>query len=256
MGSRSATKTVLGSCVLGFCLWAGASSTATAQAPPAFAAVSIKRFQRTPGMRFPQNALQTDPAGIHAFAHNLRYLIDYAYGIEAYQLAGGDPSIVNPLYNLDASTSAPATDAQLRLMLRGALKDRFGLQLGKTTRLTPVVAVVVGPGGFKPLPPASPPPPGTMAMQFTSLPDMIGRLSPPVSHALGRMLVDATGLTGTYSIRIYLPFTMGTSGGRNVMQLDAHDIPPILKRLGLVLKPETISLTTYTIQNAHAPTPN
>lgn len=96
----------------------------TAQAPPSFAAVSIKAV--TASMGDGRWALRTDPAGVHAAALSLASLIGYAYGIEPYQILGGEKWMQTERFDVDATTEGPATTAEEMIMLRQALASRFG----------------------------------------------------------------------------------------------------------------------------------
>lgn len=252
--------------ILALCLSVTWATPAFAQTPPAFAAVSIKPFVWKPGVHGPNTVLRADPDGIHAWNRSLRDLIQYAYGLEPYQVAGGAPWTQQERYNLDATTIAPAAGAQLRLMMRSVLKDRFGLRLVKHIQPTSVLAVVVAPGGLKlPRPLAAdevaelkgPVPPNTFPYAFDSpheLATWLDRIQ--VSRILGGTVVDETGLSGRYDFVAPLPSTPITTQGIRGERIDWTALPSAIKVFGLELKRETIPLTVYTIANAHSPTPN
>lgn len=239
----------------------------SAQTPLAFAAVSIKPYQRTPGARLPPNGVEADPAGLRMYRQNLRGLICYAYGINKYQI--DPPGIVllsgAKLFTLEASTSTPATDAQLRLMLRRALAERFGLRLAIVTQPTPVLAILVAPGGPKltRLKPGEAPhptratPPGQDVFPVDGMSQLVMVLNGIGGwHQFGRRFVDETGLTGRYNIWFYAGTTVVISGGYASGRHDFSGVPAQLKKFGLELKPETIPMAIYTIKSVHPPTAN
>lgn len=236
----------------------------SAQSVPTFAAVSIKKLQ--PSMAVHLGPDRTDPAGVHFSRTSLRGLIAYAYGIKLYQIAGLQPGWMATVLVVDATTSAPATDQELRLMMRRALAERFGLRLSAAPKQMPVLALVVAPGGLKlkPLelgqdPTPGPPQPGALNFRVDSTQQLIRVLAMARIGNLffGRTIVDETGLTGRYNLSFYLresPTT--TPGGRPAIALDWRGMPAALKKVGLELKPKTAPMVVYTIESAHPPVGN
>jgi uncharacterized protein (TIGR03435 family) len=79
----------------------------------------------------------------------LRYVIALAYNIppamlNAYEgkVLSGPDWIRSEVYNIDAKAEMPATEAQLKLMLRALLEERFKLKVHRETREMPVYALV------------------------------------------------------------------------------------------------------------------
>jgi uncharacterized protein (TIGR03435 family) len=241
--------------------------TPAPRAPVSFAAVSIRKQER-PTIR----KVQSDPAGLH-MSGVLRQFIVYAYNIHDYQLAGGGEAIRSRSwtqfehFSLDASTDGPATDVQLRQMLQGILKTRFGLRLRVDSKPTELLALTVAPGGikFKPMGDGTPPPfsqaPNTRTLGFRTITELLSSLDTRVMvGGLGmpkKLIVDRTGLTGEYYIRLSLPAdTIAGPDGRQGFRIHWSELPAALDAVGLELKPETIPFETYTIEDAHEPTPN
>ena len=251
-------------CVL--LLVAAATAAQGPAAPPeAFAAVSIKPFHFVRGMVLPRNLIETDPAGLHWVQRNLRDVIGRAYGIEDYQLTGGDPWTRSYFFNLDATTSAPATNEQLMTMLRAVLVDRFGLKLAQGTKSTQALALVVDQGGFK----ARGLAPGEQARHviemtsnttqqpFETIQDLTAYLNRVGPYALkGRIVLDQTGLTGRYDMSITLPVTISGEIPHRRFSPGYEELPSALKKLGLDLQPVSVPVTFYAIESAHEPTAN
>lgn len=246
-------------------LWTGSAAGASAQAANSFGAISIKEFQRTSPMIIPRVLIRTDPGGVHATARNLRQLIEYAYSIEDYQLVDSDTWTRGKLFTLDATTSAPASDAQLRVMMRAALQMRFGLRLADTKSPTPVFALVIAPGGIKFRHLANGEKqirhisrPDTRIFAFTTTHDLVAMLDAVgAGRLLGRTLVDQTGLAGRFDIVFTMPQKPARMYGREGFMVDYRsELRPALQKIGLELRPEVVEMDTYRIQAAHPPTPN
>jgi uncharacterized protein (TIGR03435 family) len=235
--------------------------------PLTFAAVSIK-----PTTQRSAATVRSDPAGLRLSTYTLRQAIVYAYAIHDYQLEGGGEAMRSRSwtqfwhFDLDATTSAPATDAQLRAMLRNALKDRFGLALRQHTKPTTVQALVVAPGGIKFKPwddgVGTPPPPGTRPLRAVTAAGLVSmlntiRLIQWRWWPLKGTVIDQTGLTGRYRISVPLPADdVRLPNGVHGFQWHLSELPEALKEIGLELRPETMPLATYTIESAHEPTAN
>ena len=202
--------------------------SAQAQTPPAsapapkFAAVSIRLYQHgdvavgPPGQNFYSN-----PAGLHVFFSTLNDMICYAYSINRAQVTGGPrwamgyPGPYKSRYVLDAATSAPATEAQERVMLQNALAARFGLKMTIENQPVKVMALVVAKGGPK----LKRPKPGEIVPLFSwkrapdaetvrtgTTAELVKRLNQiGIAQIFGRFIVDDTGLTGKYDITIRIP---------------------------------------------------
>jgi uncharacterized protein (TIGR03435 family) len=165
----------------------------------------------------------------------LRRLILLAYGIQDYQLAG-DPSWVGAEhYDIQAKAEGSATVQQMEgPMLQALLEDRFKMMLHRETRQLPVYELAVASGGAKlkpskegvctPYSVNSPPPPAstpgehspivcgvriavdglnrTLEGHGVSMPALAANLSRAYNSALGRNVIDGTGLRGAFEIHL------------------------------------------------------
>jgi len=249
-----------------FLLLAGARLPTAAQQPPPFGAVSIKPFRV--GWKVRPGPLLIDPAGIHAGGITLARLIAVAYGIQDSQLLGGEAWTRRLYWAFAATTSAPAPENQVRLMLREALAERFGLTVKLDVSTVPAWALVVAPGGLR-IPklapgkrPSFPRPtrPGECAHAGQStFAGLANELNDPRPQ-LGKIAVDQTGLTGKYNITLYSPCDArrGPDGRMRYYEPSnlAYYRPALHQQLGIDLKPTLVRHTTVTLLSAHLPTAN
>jgi uncharacterized protein (TIGR03435 family) len=209
-------------------LFALAAGAATAQAPPAFEVASVKlnksgTTQANAGML---------PNGVNFVNLPLRGIIQLAYGInQPSKLVGVPDWAVSERYDITARAAGPITQEERRLMLQALLADRLKLVARLEKREVTILALIlarndgklgknlveskgcIAPGNAaaKQAPPAGAETSicgprtggfgrviliGTPIQQFTSL----------LALALGRTIVDKTGLTGRYDIDLtYTP---------------------------------------------------
>ena len=180
--------------------------------------------------------------------NTLRNIIRNTYGLQNFQIVGGPDWLDSDRFDIVAKAADDAQPAQMMLMVRTLLADRFKLAVHTETREIPIYALVMarsdgrpGPqlrpagvdcaamvaaarGGGAPVPraPAGERPicgmqtaPGRMMAGGYALPDVARNLS----NFAGRMVVDKTGLAGTFDLD--LTFTPGTPD-----QIPPGPLPP------------------------------
>ena len=109
---------------------------------PVFDVASVRRAPSAP-FSFPGLMLQ--PSGrATSPGSSVRQLILTAYGLDDLQLIGGPAWIASDLYAIEARTVEGATSANVRLMLRALLQERFQLAVHSETRDLPASAIGVG----------------------------------------------------------------------------------------------------------------
>jgi uncharacterized protein (TIGR03435 family) len=168
---------------------------------------------------------------------SVRSLIQNAYGLQAYQIAGGPDSVLSSRYSIEAKADGNAGRDQTFLMLQSLLEDRFQLKTHHEMRDLPVWALVPARSGIKlpppkagdcvappsdappdwnggrMAPPGSGPPPSARcgAVMVALEPGaalMLGRkvLMPELvrnlSLALGRTVIDKTGYTNLFDVSL------------------------------------------------------
>jgi uncharacterized protein (TIGR03435 family) len=170
----------------------------------------------------------------------LRMLLQNAYSVQAFQIVGGPGWIDSDHYAIEAKAAGDPGRGQIFLMLRSLLEDRFHLQIHRETRELPVYALAAGKNGLKLSPPKEecmdpvpsalpqgaggrmPPPgqgqpplapcgrvgimldPGGAMMRGGKIP--MAELTRTLSMVLDRTVVDKTGFTGLFDLRLgFLP---------------------------------------------------
>ena len=171
----------------------------------------------------------------------VQLLMQNAYAVQPFQIAGGPDWINSEHYQIEAKADGKASRDQILLMLQGLLEDRFQLKIHRETRQLPVYALVPAKSGLK----LTPPQEGSCV---TPAPDAVpdwagGRIAPPgrgqppsprcgsvgvmvvpdgarmqggkvtmaefvrmLSMVLGRTVVDKTGFTNLFDLRLdFLP---------------------------------------------------
>jgi uncharacterized protein (TIGR03435 family) len=244
--------------VLTTIVFAGVAYAQSARAQPAFEVASVKpSLLDSTGKRAPTLVRggpgSSDPTLATFENIDLFSLVTMAYGIQRYQLVGPD-WLGDTRFDITARVPPGATRDQYRLMLQRLLSERFRLTLHHDSKQIQLVEMVVAKNGPKlkevpvdpaaaadpglqpPLPRAGPPPgyhgPFNLALPKASM----ERLAALLSGLLDQPVVDATGLTGTYEIKLRALV------GSNPPATDAADSPPILveavqEQLGLKLTP-------------------
>ena len=133
-----------------------------------------------------------------------KLLVMLAYDVQESQITGGPSWFGNEKWDIQAKSENIQHDvAETRLMLQHLLADRFGLRLHRSTEERPVYVLTVNKSG-----------PKFKASEATSTNLQIGpnsiflqagtidRLTAVLATALGRPVVDRTGLTGSYDLTV------------------------------------------------------
>jgi uncharacterized protein (TIGR03435 family) len=165
-------------------------------------------------------------------------LIMNAYHVQDFQVVSGPAWLNEDGFDIEAKGDPNATNAQVMLMLQSLLEDRFGLKYHRETRELPVYALTVARGGAKlpapqeggcvkmdgQVPAGSPgatlPVCGRLNMGMTAagvrvrggdvpMPELIRTLS----TVLGRPMLDRTGITTTFDVRLEFKADDTTTGG-------------------------------------------
>ncbi len=163
----------------------------------------------------------------------VQILIQYAYGVQPFQVVDSARWLQSGRYEIDAKADGKATRNQMFLMLQSLLEDRFQLKIHRETRDMPVYALVAAKGGLK-----LPPPKGNGCVDSAAdaAPEWAGgrmavpgeiRPSQPVCGSIGltlglmqggkvamselvrklslmldRSVIDKTGFTGLFDLQL------------------------------------------------------
>lgn len=202
------------------------SSLSFGQAEPQFDVASVKPSLRRVGPDY-NNRFAFLAAGIAARNVTIERLVAETYHVQLNQVLGPDWLDQNE-YDLDARAGSPVSKEQLVLMLRSLLAERFQLRLHRETRNMRAYELVIAKGGPKiqPLKDGQVPSQGPglafhgnmrqladlVALQLT-LPPLSGDPSQPALAGGPPVLVlDKTGLSGTYDFCVDITPEPGTDG--------------------------------------------
>lgn len=170
----------------------------------------------------------------------LRYIVEWAYDLKDYQIAGPTWIRYDQRYDITATAPGPATGDQMRPMLRALLAERFQMKSHFEKRELNAYALVKGKGEPK-LKMADP----NTALNFGSLVQgklrfansPLSRLTFLLTRRMDRPALDLTGLPGNFDYMVNLSglgYGNNSSGyegdGPSVFQAIQND-------LGLKLEP-------------------
>jgi uncharacterized protein (TIGR03435 family) len=223
--------------------------------------------------------------------------IQFAYYAQDYQLSKGPEWINSARYDIDARVPDPIalelrkqTQLQqmdpIRFMLQSLLADRFKLKVSYASKEMPIYVLVVAKNGPKltqsTITPANSgdsnlqgATPEGPHMGITGRGEITGNdvplklLADILSHQLGRQVLDKTGLTGNYDVRLkWSPDeTQPPSGPDNNPTSTARAAPPpdssrpsiftaLQEQLGLKLESQKGPVDVLVIEHIEEPSPN
>ena len=202
--------------IAGFLL---ATGIACAQTPLKFEVASIRPSNSADRRLF----LDVQPGGrFIARNFSVKRLIEWAYDIKDFQISGGPGWMGSDLYDISANAENSGNPDKSNLRLQSLLAERFQLVIRREAQDVPVYALVVAKNGpkFKDAKESDP-----NIVDLSKRPDLAGRGGRPrftmirrgrltaqggdmrllvseLSNFLGRTVVDKTGLTGTYDLKL------------------------------------------------------
>jgi uncharacterized protein (TIGR03435 family) len=169
-----------------------------AQSRPAFDVASVKPAD-------PNGPVQSwtgGSPGRFAAKGTLQFFVQLAYEVESLRLTGGPKWLGADIFDIDAKAQRPFNITERNLMLQTLLAERFKLALHFETREFLVYALVVGKSGPKIQ--AVTDGIGTMTTGRGRLNCRlpIAAFARSLSSTLGRTVLDQTGLTGAFDIKL------------------------------------------------------
>jgi len=195
-------------------------------ATPRFEAASIQACDAFRKGTFP---MYSPGRLLHSQCTTVQRLIEQAYGLFAnshwnpgssLMVTGGPAWTTSALYRIDAKAASPQSRATMNgPMLQALLEDRFRLKLHRETREVPVYALTVGNAGAKLQPfqgsctPRDFDKPPSLAdcgtaqgygNRFHMKAATIADLCTGLSVLLNRQVMDETGITGRFNMRLDL----------------------------------------------------
>lgn len=196
-----------------------------------------------------------------------KLLVMLAYDVQDSQIVGGPDWFATEKWNIQAkSENDQHSPDETRLMLQHLLSDRFSLRLHRSTAQLPVYVLTVAKDGpkFKPSERT------TMNLQVGSNSislqgGTIDRLTAVLATALGRPVVDHTGLTGMYDLSVQWDDAPVRDGGLPGTK-DSTATPAGTERgsifsavpdqLGLRIDSERAPVEVFVIDGIERPSPN
>ncbi|HTB10249.1 MAG TPA: TIGR03435 family protein [Bryobacteraceae bacterium] len=172
-----------------------------------FEVASVKPNHIGSGETAPREKITASPGSLSMQSVSLQTCIKWAYGLRDFQITG--PAwLASERYDIAAKASGPATEPELRAMLRNLLADRFQLKSRLETREKPVYALLVAKNGPKLHPanngdPSFGPAGGELVFRNFSMADLADRLSAR-PFKLELPVLDRTGLEGRFDFALKL----------------------------------------------------
>jgi uncharacterized protein (TIGR03435 family) len=208
------------------------------------------RTMRLPGGRF------------QAVAAPLAVLVRLAYGIHDLQLVGAQGWTTSERFDITATVEGapekvPEDVTQRRLQT--LLAERFLLKVRKESKEMPVFALVVPKNGTKlkpmtePSGPAGPRGEGMGILRTTTIKGLCSALT----TAAGRIVLDETGLTGSYDMILEFPIER-TQGAPppSLASFGSGLLAAAQEQLGLKLESKRAPVEFVVIESAERPTGN
>lgn len=233
-------------------------------AAPAFEVASV--HPTDPGQKLDEKShahrIHTTPGNVVMRSVGMTEAIQWAYHVESYQVSGPVPQTP---FDIVAKAAGPATDDEMRAMMRTLLANRFRLQAHREDKEMSGMALLVGKGGpklasaegrgesvFEPVPKKMQIHMGHMSMrEFAAL----------LSEPMRKPVVDLTGLPGEFDFTIdgsnYAPPPCATG-----QKCDEPDEMYMVTRavqdqLGLRLEPRKLSISMVVVDRIEkVPTEN
>ncbi len=177
-----------------------------AQSGPAFEVASVK-----PSQGGDRPSIRALPGGrFTATNETVKYLIQFAYNVQDYQISGGPKWMDSAGYDIVAAPENINPSAEnidvFRKKLQRLMADRFQLTLQRTTRELPVYALVVGKAGPRLQEGEKPKNPTDMRLSggrgLVAQQVQLGLVALVLAGRLGHPVTDETGLAGYYNFRL------------------------------------------------------
>jgi len=210
-------------------------------------------------VRFPVNGRFT------ATGATARLITRMAYDVQEDQLIGGPSWFATDQWDIQAESGNPATRSagDTRLMLQKLLENRFGLRVHRENRNRPAYVLTVGKGGPKFQADESDGPTDihVTATSIETRGAELSKITQTLSTALGRTVVDGTGLKGRYSVSLAwdeIPGMGNTPGAEPSLSRNEHGsiFTAVEEQLGLRLEARHAEVQTIVVDRIERPSEN
>lgn len=195
----------------------------------------------------------SDPTSFTASNITLKELFRQAYRLKPYEMSGGPQWIDSATFDIAAKPPAEATPNEMRLMVRSLLVERFHLKFHTETKEIDVMVLSISKNGpkFHEVPPIDPSN-GSVSSMHMKMETFVNMLSGNCGTLNFLPVIDGTGLTGTYDLKME---TQANPTGlpRTAMDQQCETI----SQLGLEFKRQKLPIQIYVIDSAErTPTEN
>jgi uncharacterized protein (TIGR03435 family) len=237
--------------------------------PPKYEVASIKPNTDN-DFRF---AFRIEPSGpLAATGITLKRLMMTAYNVQGFRIVGGPDWVASRRWDVQAKPDRVVPPNQIRPMLRALLEDRFQLRSHSEERQLPVYELSIDRKGskvqrVKDSETKADVRVGAGLIQLTKA--TAATLASQLSYALGRPVIDKTGLSGEFDFALEWTPEPGEDGGPTTSGLPpgAADQPAstpnepsiftaIPEQLGLRLKSARGPVQVVVIDDVRMPTAN
>jgi uncharacterized protein (TIGR03435 family) len=200
---------------------------------------------------------------------SLSWLVQFAYGLESYQLSGGPGWMSTSRYDVMARAQDPnAGQDQIRQMTQTLLADRFALKVHTESKELPIYRLITAKAakGLRQIPACAAPECPAFDMLIGGQITARGVTMEDFAHAMtdvtGRPVRNQTNLAGQYDFRLsWTPddATPGAVGPRGSPAPDptlASVFTSLTEQLGLKLQSDKGPVDVYIIDHAEKPSEN
>jgi uncharacterized protein (TIGR03435 family) len=164
--------------------------------------------------------IQMAPGGRYvASGINTKFLIQQAYGVRDYQIQGGPRWLDTDRFDINAKAAGGEFKREhMGIMMQKLLADRFQLKIRRETKELPVYSLLVAKGGSKLKPRAAEGGEsrpmfrmgrGQINAQNVGMAMFVNELA----RQAGRNVIDNTGLTGNFDVKLEWTPEPGQGGG-------------------------------------------
>lgn len=218
---------------------------------PTFDVASVHATKGGTGEGDWRDDIHTSPGSLIMRNVTLKTAIRWAYSVMDYQVLGPDWT-GSDRYEISAKAGGPASEDQLRLMLRSLLAERFKLTIHRQTKEMQAYLMTIGKGGAKfhesqvDGEPVVNPDKSRMIIEVKAMPAT--QVVDMLSRVLRAPVINNTGLTGRYDVSFnmarYIP------DGSTPFDPIATIILAAQEELGLKLESKKVPIDLFVIDHA------
>lgn len=209
---------------------------------------------------FGSQNIKVSPDSVVVRGASLKSVIAWAYADKDFQVSGPE-WLDAERFDIVAKAAGESTEDRLRGMMQTLLADRFKLTLHRQTKEMQAYVLVIGKSGSKLVDSKtegdSDVEPDQSRMQVTFLRTPLSQLTDLIYGILRTPVVDETGLTGKYDVKINIAKYMSMGGDGAPPDPIGIIQTALQEELGLKLESRKVALELLIIDHAEkSPTEN